>query len=1082
MQGLINRLAGDRNQKQLKKLYPLVEQINQLDAQRDELSDEEIQNKTAIFKTRLGDGESVDDLLVEAFTVVKQACKRLCGQEITVKEHTMFRNMIPYDVQLLGGIILHKWNIAEMRTGEGKTLVATLPAYLNALTWKGVHVVTVNDYLASRDAERMGHLYQRLWLAVGVVTKQTGHENIRKEQYEKDITYVENSELGFDYLRDNLTVSWDQRALTRRPLNFAIVDEVDSILIDEARTPMIISQASGEPTEKYEYYAKLVQLLTPSKGKKKVSKGFLQELLHDPTKESADEEIWGDYRIDEKTKTVTLSSEGIQKLEELLKVENLYRDIGYQEIHHIENALKAQAVYTKDKEYLIRESEILLVDEHTGRVMPGRRYSEGLHQAIEAKEQVTIQRESKTLATITYQHFFKLYTKLAGMTGTALTEGEEFEKIYELLVLSVPTHRPIIRVDKNDMVYFNQDAKRKAVTDHIKFYHQIGVPLLIGTSSIETSELVSSLLRKMALPHNVLNAKYHEQEANIVMNAGKKSSVVVATNMAWRGTDIKLEEGLLPKLAIGYANRVQMKLKAGTSVSWVVYSEKEFDLTIEALKTAFELTDEQVRQAEKPAISFDQGTLKIKFNTSKKERNQAYAELVLEPAIPAEKSLREEKDFHYGLYILGTEKHDSRRIDNQLRGRTGRQWDPGISQFFVAMDDEIMRKMGGDKIQSIARMMLKAEDLENLAFTQKQFTNSIQRAQKQMEGWHFGIRKHLFEYDSVIDKQRVRIYAKRDAILQRSTEEVSDSDNQTFPKDQKTKQKDQPQVIELDVLDEVKSFVDEVIENLVTSFTAVSPWQLGELTEELNQITGASFLEEEFAQLSSARQLQELIKEKMHTLYTTIISQVDTETAQDVCRRIYLSVIDRNWIEHITDMHYLREKVWLYGYAQIDPLVIYKKEAFEKFQRLLFTIKKETLAQVMRYDFAGQANAQQLAQQITQETQGEVDMMAMLKAVTKGLQITANPVTQSPMPVKEITLEGWEHARVMEDKDGIEVIEVDDLWSTTTSTAVDLSGTKSKIRPNDKVTIQYADGKVEYGVKRKKVKEQVESWKAKVVG
>ena len=500
----------------------------------------------------------MDDLLPEAFAVVKQACKRLVGTTAKVKGHELTWNMIPYDVQLLGGIILHQGKIAEMKTGEGKTLVAVAPVYLNALAGKGVHVVTVNDYLASRDSEWMAHVYTWLGLTVGSVTKGTPLQT-RREEYSKDITYVENTELGFDYLRDNLVKSLAERSLTWRPLNFAIVDEIDSILIDEARTPLIISQPREEPTEKYNYYAQVVNLLSPCSGKKKVSKGFIQEVLNDEYGKEQEED--GDYYIDEKTKTAQLSGKGIAKLEEILKVENIYKDMGYGEIHHIENALKAKAVYIKDKDYIISNGEVLIVDEHTGRTMPGRRFSEGLHQAIEAKEQVQIQRESQTMATITYQNFFKQYAKLSGMTGTASTEGEEFNKIYELEVVIVPTNKPILRVDMHDKVYFNQHTKWKFVKDYIKFYHEIGQPILIGTADIATSEYVSRLLDKEAITHYVLNAKFHEQEANIVSNAGKYKSVVVATNMAGRGTDIKLEEGLNEKMAQNYLKFFLKNLK-----------------------------------------------------------------------------------------------------------------------------------------------------------------------------------------------------------------------------------------------------------------------------------------------------------------------------------------------------------------------------------------------------------------------------------------------------------------------------------------------------------------------------------------
>lgn len=1061
MQRLINKIVGDRNKKTLTTFWPMVAEINALDTDRDVLTDDQIKTKTAEFKARIADGASTDDLLIEAFATVKQACKRMCGRELDVKWHMQIWNMIPYDVQLLGWIILHKAHIAEMRTGEGKTLVATLPAYLNALTGKWVHVVTVNDYLASRDAEWMGHLYNRLWLTVGVVTKQTRQWWDRSEAYMRDITYVENSELGFDYLRDNLTVNRSDRTVTNRPLHFAIIDEVDSILVDEARTPMIISQASGEPTEKYAYYAQLVTMLTASKGKKKVNKWFLKELLDDVKKTTEEEDLSGDYWIDEKTKTVTLSTDGIKKLEKMLNVENIYKELGYQEIHHIENALKAQAVYHNDKEYIIRDGEVMLVDDNTGRVMPWRRYSEWLHQAIEAKERVTIQRESKTLATITYQHFFKLYEKLSGMTGTAMTEAEEFEKIYKLPVLQIPTHRPILRVDKNDMVYFNQNAKWKAVVDYIKFYHQIWLPILIGTSSIETSELMSWILTKIALPHTVLNAKYHEQEANIVMNAGKSWSLVVATNMAWRGTDIKLSEWLNTQLATAYAQWIERSLKQNKSLSLDVYSEEEFDLLVDAMSNQLWLTAEQIRGAEKGEVDCLSSLLKIKFNAKKKTKEEVFAELTFKST--DEKELIE-RDIHFWLFILGTEKHDSRRIDNQLRGRSGRQGDPGVSQFFVAMDDEIMRKMWGDKIQSIARMMLSQEDLEEIAFTQSQFTNSIQRAQKQMEGWHFGIRKHLFEYDSVIDKQRSRIYAKRDQI------------SKTVVDEELTEE--QSIVVELTVLDEVKEFVHEVVASVVTAYTATSPWMYAEMAEELSQIMWATILESELSDFSRSLALQEYLITTVDGILDTNLSAGDAPMTLDIVKRIYLSVMDKHRVQHIDEMHYLREKVSLYGYAQIDPLVMYKKEAFDKFQRLLFTIKKETLAQVMRYDFAGQKNAVNIAAQINEESNGQIDMMEMLKQVTAGLtsgKVTAS-VPTSRAPQKQTVVAGQEWHVVSSDGD-VEVIELDES-APVFQAAVRKDG---KLRPNDKINVQYADGKIEYGVKWKKVKEEVESGKVKVL-
>lgn len=579
---ILSAFVGDYNTKQLKKIEPLIVQINDWYGRFDDLSDDEIKEKTQEFKNRLTNGETVDDLLPEAFAVVKQACKRMVGMPIEVKEKKLTWDMVPYDVQLVGGIILHQGKIAEMRTGEGKTLVAVAPVYLNALTGKPVHVVTVNDYLASRDAEWMGYLYNWLGLSVGSITKNTPLQH-HKAEYTKDIVYVENTELGFDYLRDNLEQLLEERRLLNHGLYFAIVDEADSVLIDEARTPMIMSQPNNDPVDKYQFFAQIIKNLTPSQSKKKVSKGFIADILKKDAE--AEEELpSGDYYIDEKGKTATLSEQGIEKLEKILNVEHLYRDLGYDQIRHIENALLAQAVYENGKDYIVQEGEVVIVDENTGRIMPGRRYQGGLHQAIEAKENLTPKQEAKTIATITYQNFFKLYEKIGGMTGTALTEAEEFEKIYDLETVSIPTNRKVIRADKSDKVYFDQNAKWNAVINSVQFYHEAGVPLLIGTSSVYTSELVSDLLRRKSINHYVLNAKYHEQEANIIENAGKTGSVVVATNMAGRGTDIKLDPVLNEEVAKNYAQWIKKQLDAGNPLKLNVFSEYEYQLLEHELK------------------------------------------------------------------------------------------------------------------------------------------------------------------------------------------------------------------------------------------------------------------------------------------------------------------------------------------------------------------------------------------------------------------------------------------------------------------------------------------------------------------
>ena len=923
---ILNFIWGDYNQKQLDKIKPLITAISHFYAEFDSLSDEQIQAKTEEFRSRIQSGETLDDLLPEAFAVVKQACKRLVGTTCIVKGQEIVWNMIPYDVQLLGGIILHQGKIAEMKTGEGKTLVAVAPVYLNAISGKWVHVVTVNDYLASRDAEWMAYVYRRLGLTVGSVVKSTPLAD-RRNQYSADITYVENSELGFDYLRDNLVKTLGERNLTWRPLNYAIVDEIDSILIDEARTPLIISQPREEPTEKYTFYAQLIQALTPCSSKKKVSKGFIQEVLNDEYGVEHEED--GDYYIDEKTKTAQLSGKGIAKLESLLKVDNIYKDMGYGEIHHIENALKAKAVYIKDKDYIISNGEILIVDEHTGRTMPGRRFSEGLHQAIEAKEGVQIQRESQTMATITYQNFFKQYQKLSGMTGTASTEGEEFSKIYELEVVIVPTNRGIRRVDLNDKVYFDQKTKWKFVKDYIKFYHQMGQPILIGTADIATSEYVSRLLEREAIVHNVLNAKFHEQEANIVSRAGKYKSVVVATNMAGRGTDIKLEDGLNEKIAQNYVAYMLKVAKTGTAFIGKIYSEEEYHLIKEALEHALDLQGEVLENG----IQINGVNILVKLNPKRKQNTDPYARILVRPQDWDQKD-EEEKDLFFGLFILGTEKHESRRIDNQLRGRAGRQGDPGVSVFFVALDDGLMRKMWGEKIQALAGMLLSRADLENLELTQSQFTKSITRSQKEIEGWYFGIRKHLFDYDSVVDKQRKRVYKLRDDILEAETNEE--------------KRKAYVESFKDEFLTEAKNIVITQINNAEMTGQSVA-----DLLIVLNKEFGLNMTREEYEEVKNLthEEVKALLMERFDRYFTKVFETLSEEILFDVFRGVHLHFIDKLWVDHIDDMQNLREKVGLMSYAQLDPLVMYKKESFEKFQELLQNIINSTAGYLMRLDF-----------------------------------------------------------------------------------------------------------------------------------
>ena len=1017
---ILNFIGWDYNKKQIDAILPIVTQINHFYADFDKLSDEEIKAKTEEFKKRLQDWETLDDILPEAFATVKQACKRLVWTTVKVKWVELTWNMIPYDVQMIWWIILHQWKIAEMKTWEGKTLVAVAPVYLNALTWKWVHVVTVNDYLASRDSEWMAHVYTWLGLTVWSVVKSTPLQ-WRREEYWKDITYVENTELGFDYLRDNLVKSMKERSLTRRPLNYAIVDEIDSILIDEARTPLIISQPREEPTEKYTYYAQVVNFLTPCSQKKKVSKGLISEILNDEYWKEQEED-W-DYYIDEKTKTAQLSWKGIAKLEEILKVENIYKDMWYEEIHHIENALKAKAVYIKDKDYIVSNGEVLIVDEHTGRTMPWRRFSEWLHQAIEAKEAVKIQRESQTIATITYQNFFKQYNKLCWMTGTASTEWEEFSKIYELDVVIVPTNKPVIRVDMNDKVYFNQHTKWKFVKDYIKFYHEIGQPILIGTADIATSEYVSQILEREAITHSVLNAKFHEQEAKIVSNAGKYKSVVVATNMAGRWTDIKLEDGLNEKMAENYVKYMKKTAKTWVTVSAKIYSKIELELLENALKEEFWLKDTQFKDSSKD-IEVEEWKISITKTAKRKENTTPYAIIKFTPSAIDSSKDSIEKDFFFWLFILGTEKHESRRIDNQLRWRAWRQWDPGISVFFVALDDTLMRKMWWEKFQSLASMLLSKNDLENLELTQKQFSKNITRAQKEIEGWYFGIRKHLFDYDSVVDKQRRRVYKIRDEIL--------------LSEDNEELQKKYVDNFKEEFLTESKNIILTQITSAETTGQSVA-----DLLIVLNKEFWLNITQPEHAELSKLdyESLKAMLIERLDNYFTRVFSTIDTKILFQVFREVHLHFLDKLWIDHIDEMQNLREKVWLMSYAQMDPLVIYKKESFEKFQELLANIINSTSSYLLKLYFDAIA-AQQQAAQLIQEENNQDKVIEILSSASRNMW----PVRRSQPKTQEDARAKIFEKTSSSSNDDVEVFEVVDA---DTPAKQEVIKPQWKVRPND---------------------------------
>lgn len=798
---LLNKILGDPNEKDLRKLRPLVEQINmRFDEYEKDLKEEDILKKTEEFKQRLANNESIDKLLPEAFALVKFTCKTILGREWEVRGNKKKWDMVPYDVQLLGGIVLHDGKIAEMKTGEGKTLVCTMPVYLNALTGKGVHVVTVNDYLAHRDAEWMSGLYNALGLTVGIIAYGQSPEE-KRAAYNSDITYGTNNEFGFDYLRDNMATSMEN--MVQRDLHYSIVDEVDSILIDEARTPLIISAPAEESTSKYQRYSHLVNDLREHE----------------------------DFEIDEKGKTATLTEAGIANMEQKLGVDNIYTDAGFSEVHHLEQALKAKTVYQRDIDYVVKDGEILIVDEFTGRLMPGRRYSDGLHQAIEAKESVEIKRESRTLATITFQNYFRIYEKLAGMTGTAMTEAEEFMEIYRLDPLSMPTNKPINRDDKADMVYKNQKGKYIAVAKRVKEAYEIGQPALIGTISIEKSEVMSRLLTSENVPHNVLNAKQHEKEAEIVANAGQKGAVTIATNMAGRGTDIKLGEGVA-----------------------------------------------------------DLG----------------------------------------GLLVIGTERHESRRIDNQLRGRSGRQGDHGESQFFVSMEDDLMRLFGAEKIKNMMESLKVPDDMP---IQNKWISNAIESSQKKVEGHHFDIRKHLVEYDDVMNKHREIMYARRKKIL--SSENMKN---------------------------EILLLIEKEIENTVIAHTPDKKegveWSYTLLHEDIEAIHKNEDYPLELKELEALSTREDLIETIKNYFIKEYQNREDLltepETMRKVERSVYLNIIDTLWMEHIDNMQHLRESVALKGYGQRDPLLEYKEQAFIMFSKLLVSIEHNTVSTLFKVNLSQQ--------------------------------------------------------------------------------------------------------------------------------
>ena len=826
---------------------PTVEKINGLEPEISKLSDSELRNKTNEFKDKLKNGSSLNDILPEAFAVCREASKRVLG-------------MRHFDVQLIGGIILHQGRIAEMKTGEGKTLVATLPVYLNALTGEGVHVVTVNDYLAKRDSEWMGKLYRFLGLSVGLVISGM-NPKAKKEAYACDITYGTNNEYGFDYLRDNMVIYKDQ--LVQRKLNFAIVDEIDSILIDEARTPLIISGRGKQSSDLYKKADKFVRKLIPKVIVEEDAKNFVQ---------AEDNENY-DYIVDLKAKSASLTQKGIKKAEEEFGLEN-FNDIENSEIvHNVNQALRAHGVMKKDIDYIVKDGEVLIVDEFTGRIMYGRRYNNGLHQAIEAKENVKIADESKTLATITFQNYFRMYSKLSGMTGTAMTEKDEFEEIYKLDVIAIPTNKEMIRKDNSDIIFKNENGKFRAVINDIRQSHEKGQPVLVGTISIEKSEKLSELLRKEGIKHEVLNAKYHEKEAEIIAQAGKYGAVTIATNMAGRGTDIMLGGNS------EYLAKEEMR-KLG-------YSEEQINQA-----TAFNETDDQEIIASRNKFK----ELQNKYNSLIKEEK--------EKVIAAG-----------GLKIIGTERHESRRIDNQLRGRSGRQGDPGESRFYIGLDDDLMKIFGGETITKLYDTL--GAD-ENMPIESKLISNSVESAQRRVEGRNFSIRKNVLNYDDVMNTQREIIYKQRREILDGE-----------------------------DLKGNVLGMIKSLIEDIATPYFADEHINKEGLLQELNAnltITELNSLQKPDVHLKEV--IEEAV-EKATAIYEERENEIGSEELRELERVVTLKVVDEKWMDHIDNMDELKDGIGLRAYGQKDPVVQYRIEGFDMFDQMVLDIKTDVVKFLM---------------------------------------------------------------------------------------------------------------------------------------
>ena len=869
--GFVSKLLSFGSDKDLKRYQKLVTKINGLEPTYVAMSDEELRGQTDLFRKRYADGESLDDMLPEAFAVVREASKRVSG-------------MRHFDVQLIGAMALHEGHIAEMKTGEGKTLVSTLAGYLNAIAGKGVHVVTVNDYLAKRDSEWMGRIYRFLGMTVGLLQNGMPLEQ-KRPAYQADVTYGTNSEFGFDYLRDNMVTRPERRV--QRGHAYAIVDEVDSILIDEARTPLIISGAGTKSADTYKKFARAVRGLERG-----------EEAQHDPLSGLEPQEATGDFVMDEAKHTIAATEQGLKKIEQRLGIEDIYADLSGQLVNHLQQALKAQYMFHRDKQYVVANGEVKIVDEFTGRIMEGRRYSEGLHQAIEAKEGVLVREENQTLATITLQNYFRLYDKLSGMTGTALTEDAEFREIYKLAVQVIPPNRPVARQDHEDLVYRTIDAKFNAVANEVEARHAKGQPVLVGTVSIESSERLSRLLNKRGIPHEILNAKFYEREAHIVAQAGRKGAVTIATNMAGRGTDI-----LLGGNAEEMAQEQVAGMDFGIDQALVERIFAEGELARQSVETLAERGIEvEPEVLEQLTAAYDEALAAAK-ETCKAERAEVLAA--------------------GGLTVIGTERHESRRIDNQLRGRAGRQGDPGETQFYLSLEDDLMRLFGGDRMDKISNMMVSAEMGDDMPMQHKVISKAVEGAQRKVENINFSMRKNVLEYDDVMNKQRQVIYAERNKILDGK-----------------------------DLSEHVDEVMSDTVRRCVAEFCPAdargAEADLEGLHKWLVELTG--HLDAPEFEAKDAEALTGEVLAYVDGIYDEKAERLGEELMRDLNTQVMLRVIDTRWMNYLQEMDYLKQGIGLRGFGQRDPLVEYKTEAFGAFRILVDTMYEDYLRTVLRVE------------------------------------------------------------------------------------------------------------------------------------